>query len=701
MKKTSTIFNLLKTVAPSTCLLGASAGLVLGVSAGLFRVNYIDLGNADVRIAAANAHNYYDQDIKSEWNMTKAACPKDEKIDYTSGGEWEKLHWGKKTPLCTEEQYLAMEGDQPSGQAITSEALGNRWAYTSFIVDGAQHQAKDQSFNESVFQGLVNFCHNKTDGKISPEDEQKLVRKPAQDNNQAFQEQYLETILHQNVKVLGLPGFPHVAPLAGLGTYDEQEGLFKFNVASEEDQEKINTCAMIMFDGNMPNMQNVASVLFRADQPAFFTGLATCEYFLKNLETYHANYHDLSVGTYGGTQLNTVIIYMGGMQRGLEFFNEFILKNILLDARTYLTSGTESQYGDEYKKIIQCSKYKQELDDWKNLDVERQDELINSSTGAGLLHEEYSVRMVSLGNYDSYFTGSFTAGDGIGVSKQLLNRGASAILSVAGSQTVDSSQEVVNQKSNCFVIGVDTAQENGDAQRNGSYEDKTIAPDGSTSEQKGKTIRFSGIKDMVTVSEKIARLCMENKNWDVTDEAGGKPDPEKAICNIGFKTCGNLGNGLASISFDGLYFLMSALRHTKGLYGGQAKQFEDVWKIVVEDYCKEGSPHYAEIIDPIDFARNVNSWGPIQSSTDDADTGLLTFKKTYALPGGAAPTYLYRNYKHVTNILSEVLHDIVFDFNPNITVKMPYDPAVGPQKAEAPQTETIIEWLRSNMYFIN
>ncbi len=591
-----------------------------------------------------------------------------------------------------------MEWSTPKGTPISDNAVKERGKYICLVVDGAQHQAKDQSFNESAFQGLVNFRHN-VEQPILLDDEQAIVKKPAQDNNQAFQDQYLQA-LRDKVKVLALPGFPHVAPINGLGSYDEENGLFRFNVADDL-QEAINTCAMVMFDGDLKNMQNGASVLFRADQPAFLTSLATCEYFLKNLETYHANYHDLSVGTYGGTALNTVTIYMGGFQRGLEFFNEFILKNILKDARAYLTSGTESPYGDEYKKIIECSRYKGELDNWSSLEDTRKNELINSETGAGLLHDEYSVKMVSLGNFDSYFTGSFTAGDGIGVTKQLLNRGVSAILPVAGSQTVDSSQEVVNQKSNCFVVGVDTAQENGDAQRNSCYTDKTQAPDGSTSAQKSKTIRFSGIKDMITVSEEITRLCMENKNWDISTTSGDQPDPERAICNIGFKTCGNISNGLISISFDGLYFVLSALRHTATTppaKPGDLLDFETAWNEKAKDYCDELEKETGE--DYTDFRNNVTSWVPFGSG-EDGNTGLLTFRKTYKVDGQDKPTYLAENYRHVINILSDVLHNVKFDFNKNITVKIPYDPDVGPETPAEHNTASIIEWLKANMYFIN
>ena len=58
----------LKDVATSTCLLGASAGIVFGVSAGMFRVQYMPLNSAEARLAAATTagNNYYLEDISSE-----------------------------------------------------------------------------------------------------------------------------------------------------------------------------------------------------------------------------------------------------------------------------------------------------------------------------------------------------------------------------------------------------------------------------------------------------------------------------------------------------------------------------------------------------------------------------------------------------------------------------------------------------------
>lgn len=61
--------TLIKDVVTSTCLVGASAGIVFGVSAGCFAINYMDLASAEARLAASKTSSYYSENISSMWNM--------------------------------------------------------------------------------------------------------------------------------------------------------------------------------------------------------------------------------------------------------------------------------------------------------------------------------------------------------------------------------------------------------------------------------------------------------------------------------------------------------------------------------------------------------------------------------------------------------------------------------------------------------
>ncbi|MCQ3907512.1 MAG: hypothetical protein MJ219_01885 [Mycoplasmoidaceae bacterium] len=58
---------LVKDVVISTCLVGATAGIVFGISAGTFKINYMDLTDSQARLAAFNnpANNYTAEKVYS------------------------------------------------------------------------------------------------------------------------------------------------------------------------------------------------------------------------------------------------------------------------------------------------------------------------------------------------------------------------------------------------------------------------------------------------------------------------------------------------------------------------------------------------------------------------------------------------------------------------------------------------------------
>jgi basic membrane lipoprotein Med (substrate-binding protein (PBP1-ABC) superfamily) len=56
--------------------------------------------------------------------------------------------------------------------------------------------------------------------------------------------------------------------------------------------------------------------VFRSDEAAFMTGLATCQYLNDNFDEYNKD-GGLSVGTFGGVNIPTVTIYMGGFEQGV------------------------------------------------------------------------------------------------------------------------------------------------------------------------------------------------------------------------------------------------------------------------------------------------------------------------------------------------------------------------------------------------
>ncbi|MBQ4209034.1 BMP family ABC transporter substrate-binding protein [bacterium] len=120
-------------------------------------------------------------------------------------------------------------------------------------------------------------------------------------------------------------GFNHITPLNSIGVIKENDEKKKYKSFDSN----FGNAAYILYDGDISNNQNIASVSFRADQSAFLTGIACCVELLKNVETYHKDGREMSIGIFGGVMIPTVLVFMGGIERGIELFNKHILPNII------------------------------------------------------------------------------------------------------------------------------------------------------------------------------------------------------------------------------------------------------------------------------------------------------------------------------------------------------------------------------------
>lgn len=746
---------LVKDIVTSTCLIGASAGVIFGVSAGMFKIEYMTLHGAEARLAAFENNSYVSENIPSSWNMNEgktadgkvipafeAPTWKDMRAEFKQGTAeaktwWSRIHGG--LPAETSEHlwddYETLEMSKPEGAWLSDATYTERYNYASIVIDGATHTTMDRSFNQSLYQGLVDFIHNERCDHCDPETGKDpkteyiaKAWKPSQDNTTDFINTYISAIRQNGV--LGLAGFNHSTPLSTMMTHKDLDGGGVDPLASNADSEVNKMCnetAFILLDSNIANNQNIASVQFRADQPGFLSGLATCQYLINNLDMYHDKFQDLAVAAFGGVPIPTVIDYIGGFQRGIEFFNYKVIMSSLETGRELYFGKEEYTNGDPayikargetFNSLLEHSKYKEEIEAIKNDEslptpdekIAKYDEL---EYGVKLF-EEFSIKMIKLGDFSTHFSGTFAAGDAIGITKQYLNRGASAIIAVAGPQSLDASQEIRNQKSKAIVIGVDTAMEDGDYQRyhagcdestklnqnkNDPFMDKTVSPeDGSYSEQSNAIIKFSAIKDLRNVSNKITRLCAEGKNWDVSAKFGDKelnyPDEKRAVCGPGFQTCGNILNGLISISWDGFYFVLQALNHVDFIIpsdtGLERSDLAKTWEHSAKQYLiiadKEGQEISEEYKTGVKNIKN-----------------LFTFKRTKE---NGQPTAYYENYNHTMGILGYMFDDkgIRVEFDKSMSL-VPVD-VEDPRPTEFKimdgdsTTMTILEWLNFNMYMM-
>ncbi|XQP55242.1 MAG: BMP family ABC transporter substrate-binding protein [Mycoplasmoidaceae bacterium] len=702
---------LIKDVVTSTCLLGGSAGIVFGVSAATFKVEYMNLNSAEARYASWKSIGYEDERIDSAWNMTDLDMPEQEMKTIS---DWSSWHTGAEhAPF---EKGSQLELGKEEGEPLSPGVSDKRKEFSSIIIDGATHSIMDRSFNQSLFEGLADFVYNQKLGNYNID--QAHAYKPPQDSTTDFINTYVS--IAKKHSVIGLAGFNHATPLTTMMT--RRGGNPQATCADDKTNKIMQETAIVLQDANIPDNQCIASVLFRADQPGFLTGLATCEYLIHNPQLYHDHFQDFTVAEYGGVPIPSVTVYMGGFQRGVELFNYGVIQNVFEIGARYAFGDPEIEEErfpnagkclQTFNKLIESSKYRSQVKEILNdpsatiADKERryfEEEKLDKK-----LYNEFSVKMIKLGDANNHFSGTFTAGDAIGITKQYLNRGASAIICVAGPQSLDTAQEIQNQNSKAIVIGVDSAMENGDYQRwheycgastnkdekcGDPYWDQSTDSYGHHSNQSHAIIKFSAVKDLKKVTNKINRLIGKGLNWDVsaTDESGKKiPDPKRSICGTGFQTCGNIMNGLISISWDGFVPLLEALEHFIYYYRDssgvlQRKSLVDAWKNAVKIYAEDLG----------------DDWDDVEQTYKDHVEELAVIKRYDRYDAQGDETTYSKNYSHTIGILGRLLSTSKIRFDRNMTLKPIDEEHLEKGFTMLGQHEeveySILKWLDYNMY---
>lgn len=391
-----------------------------------------------------------------------------------------------------------------SEERWSSPLTENRDKYSMQIIDGTNHEVLDKSFNQSAYCGEVNWDINQNWTPASGDEgfpSENILNekyhqpygwaKPSNDQPDGFVQAYAQAIDNGNgAKSLVLPGYMHSTPL----------GQFK-----TQRQDQFNKSGYILIDSSIAESNHIASVMFRADQSAFLAGLAACDYLSLNQNNFehYIEKGPLAVGTYGGTEIPTVTIFMGGFERAVQYFNKYI--------------------------IPVC----QQTNQWTNEET-----------------DQHKINFINLGEEDSFFSGTFTIGDGRSITQDLLSRGADVIMPVAGPQTIDTVQEIKNQGSDCIVVGVDTNQEISDMNETSSYDD------GSGTEFANKIIKFSAEKNISYLTSSILWLAEKGEDHYPKDATGD----DIQIGSYGYLTVGNINNNGCRVSNPGQDYVAHLLR---------------------------------------------------------------------------------------------------------------------------------------------
>jgi len=328
-------------------------------------------------------------------------------------------------------------------------------------------------------------------------------RAPIFDSPQGFVETYKASV-DSGTEVLILPGFSHKSGIQE--AYSSNFNTFK-NVGT------------IFIDDNLKvdlkdqtAIERVSSISYRTDIGSFQTGISAA-WLLNQNQDYFGD--ELTYGAWGGANFSSVISFLGGFQRGINWFNKIAIP-ILNSSNIKPTSGG----GKEFIPVEQ-------------------------------------IKGVAGGD----ISGSFAEGVGNEFAKSYLNKNADLLFPVAGSQIWAAQSEILSRKAKCILIGVDSEAEKDPRNKFG------IAA-GANKVGNGKIVQFSSVKKLDFTIFKML-VIINNGNILPTqnelDKMEFPPGFNKVSDYNGFVNSQNIGgfgthsigdyeNGLVGASGDGVTY---------------------------------------------------------------------------------------------------------------------------------------------------
>ena len=334
---------------------------------------------------------------------------------------------------------------------------------------------------------------------------------PTGTSNDALIQSYLAAAVN-GTKLISAPGYTHTAPITqalsitknqnpaiyeymndtGFLLLDDKYGSPIFNSNNEIDL-KVSQPLW---------STNVASAQFRTDLGSFIVGIALGE-FLNEYQYYFATDEDqkLTYATYGGDNFSSVTSYMGGLQKGINFFNK------------YIVPYSKNAEGQQYLPIEQI-----------------------------ILDNQYQQN----------FCGGFGTTDGNVLINEFLNRKVDALMPVAGDQTNQAVRMIKQNGLRTIVIGVDSASElNTNA-------NQTLAISGyknvNGSNAIGGTnniIQFSSLKKL----DQMTLQIVNNINNNII-----LPSSDSTIGGFGYHSLGNIDNNCVGSSSTGYQYFIRAIK---------------------------------------------------------------------------------------------------------------------------------------------
>ncbi|WP_339021025.1 hypothetical protein [Spiroplasma endosymbiont of Atherix ibis] len=278
----------------------------------------------------------------------------------------------------------------------------------------------DKSFNESTYKAGNEFLQQVV-GNIDSKFKNSKISKiePENASTKVLKNQYTNA-KNNGAKTILLPGFHHAIPGEG-------------NNLAPKIMENVEQGSTIILDGRSSN-KNELGFSFRGDISGFYAGMSAIIWSLKNTDN-----QTISLGSFGGiSNPQAVDSFIVGYLASIELFNEY---------------KTNKEGKEQLLKPIEKGGFALSEESLKREVKRTQKDLPKDLTDS------------------SWFSQSFAQGDGMNVTKNLIQNKATVIMPVAGPQTLDviGLSKTNDGGKTVKIVGVDTNQAEAFPQNEGMF----------------------------------------------------------------------------------------------------------------------------------------------------------------------------------------------------------------------------------------
>lgn len=307
-----------------------------------------------------------------------------------------------------------------------------------------------------------------------------------------------KSCVRQGAEIIVSPGFTHKDPI--ISAFNGNKEYFK-NTGFMLLDEAVNVVE------NNSWSQNTVGVTFRSDLSGFRTAISAGMLLNDNQKHFLGEDNKLTYGTYGGAPYSSVTSFMGGFQKGIEWFNKNLEGKIIPETDITI------------KKV-----------------------------------EQINVRN------DTDFGIGFGPGQDGGLIKKFISKNVDIFMPVAGPQIWDAQNVIISDNKKTVLIGVDSASE--DDSLNMPIPSKLLDSNFKGANGSKKIVQMSAIKDLALATDRVLNIINNGNKIPEGAIANEYNELVSAEGTGGFGTngVGNILNGMVGVSPAGIELYEKSLK---------------------------------------------------------------------------------------------------------------------------------------------